>query len=56
MRSPRAIPAHCRGCRMVSTSGIRDGKMNRWCCKFGRPITSTINHCRNVGGKESGDA
>lgn len=52
MKAKSAPNKHCRGCKLLWTKGIKDGKHNIWCCKFGKPAKDTINHCKNVKGKE----
>ena len=43
---------HCAGCRAFWGEGVKDGKHDNWCCKFGRPCQSAVGHCKNVNGKE----
>ena len=49
------IPDHCKGCIHLHTSGVKDGKHDRWCCKFSKAAPKAVGHCKNVGGKNEGD-
>lgn len=42
---------HCVGCRSYWVYGVKDGKHDNWCCKFGKPSQKAEGHCRNIGAK-----
>jgi hypothetical protein len=44
------IPDRCKPCAHLWTGGIKNGKHDRWCCKFGNAAWKTENHCRGAGG------
>lgn len=44
-------PKHCKGCPSHWKHGLRDGKHNNWCCKFGKPALEAEAHCRNTNSK-----
>jgi hypothetical protein len=45
-----AIPEKCKECTSLWTAGVKDGKHDRWCCKFGQPAPKIISHCTLTGG------
>jgi len=44
---------YCKDCKSHWIHGIKDGKHDNWCCKFGKPAKIIIGHCKNIGGKTS---
>jgi len=44
--------AFCKDCRAHWVHGVKDGKHDNWCCKFGKPALQSIGHCKNIDGKE----
>lgn len=48
----KKIPKQCNTCKLLHTEGMRDGKHNRWCCKYGKPSYDAISHCTLHGGYE----
>ena len=44
------IPNKCKECTGLWAYGIKDGKHNKWCCKYGKPTYKAINHCNLKNG------
>lgn len=47
----KPIPKYCNGCTYLSTTGIKNGKHDRWCCRHSGPAPDKVAHCKLVGGK-----
>lgn len=52
MAERHKVPAQCRGCRHLWTGGVKDGKHDRWCCRFSAPAPKIAGHCRLHNGFE----
>ena len=46
------ISNQCRTCKKLHTGGIKGGKYDRWCCKYGKEASKAIGHCKVKGGYE----
>lgn len=40
------VEKQCKTCRHFWTKGIKNGKYDRWCCKYGREASKAIGHCK----------
>ncbi len=45
------ITKHCKGCANHHVNGIKDGKHNNWCTKFGQPSQKALGRCINTNSK-----
>jgi len=46
------IHKHCKGCKLLSTTGIKDGVHNNWCCHFGKHALKAVGQCKQTGFRE----
>ena len=46
------IDKQCRTCRLLSTSGVKVGKYDRWCCKYSKEASNAIGHYKQNNGYE----
>jgi hypothetical protein len=50
------IPDTCKGCKGLWTGGVKDGKHDKWCCRYGKASYDAIGHCSSIGGRIPIDA
>jgi hypothetical protein len=48
METEIKTPKECKNCKSLWKWGIKDGKHNYWCTKFGKPSFKAIGHCKNI--------
>ena len=44
-------PKYCKGCMHLWTQGIKTGGHSAWCCKFSKPSSKALGHCKNNDGR-----
>ena len=46
------IDKQCKTCKALHLKGIKGGTYDRWCCKYSKPASKAIGHCKQNKGCE----